>query len=154
MGAPLRTICEPGNLTLVERGPVKPPQAEFVPGEMRRHPVEEHADTPTVELVDHEAQIVGTSVARGGSEVSADLITPRAAERMLHEGEKLDVGETHLLHVVSKLRRQLPVRQTAVSFFRHPAPRARLHLVNRYRRLDRIVAGSCRHPRFVTKLVA
>jgi hypothetical protein len=146
-------VSEPGILVLVERGPVETPQAEFVLGEMRRHPVENHADSPSVELVDHEAEIVGTAIARGWSEVATDLVAPRASERVLHQREKLHVGETHLLHIFSKLHRQLSIREAAVPFFWHAAPRARMHLVNRYGSLYRVATAARRHPGFVAKLI-
>src|SRR5262245_35514610 len=145
--------AEPGILVLVERGPVETPQAEFVLGEMRRHPVENHADSPSVELVDHEAEIVGTAIARGWSEIATYLVAPGAGERVLHQREKLHVRETNLLHIFSKLHRQLSIREAAVPFFRHAAPGARMHLVNRYGTLDRVAPATRRHPRFIAKLI-
>ena len=44
-------------------------------------------------VVDEEPEIVGVAVARRRRVVAADLVTPRASERMLGDGQQLDVGE-------------------------------------------------------------
>ena len=61
---------------LVERGAVEAREREIVGGEVARHPVEDHADTAAMEIVDEEAEVVGRAKTRGGREVAAHLVAP------------------------------------------------------------------------------
>ena len=61
---------------LVEMRAVEQLQAELVGREMRRHPVEHHADAVLVQVVDHEHEILRRAVSAGRCEVAGDLIAP------------------------------------------------------------------------------
>ena len=50
---------------LEERRAVEASEGETVSRKMRRNPVEEHADTALMQIVDDEAEVVRTAVARG-----------------------------------------------------------------------------------------
>ena len=56
-------------LVLVQRGAVEARERPGVAREVRRHPVEEHADALGVHPVDEGAEVVGRAVARRGREV-------------------------------------------------------------------------------------
>ena len=72
---------------LVESRAVETGEAPFVLREVGRHPVDDHADATPVEDVDHRPQLVGSAVARRRRVVAADLIAPRATERVLGDGQ-------------------------------------------------------------------
>ena len=63
-------------LMFVERGAIEIAEAVNVLGEMRGHPIEQHADPMTVAFVDEELEFVRRAVARGGREVAGHLIAP------------------------------------------------------------------------------
>ncbi len=73
-------------------------------GEMRRHPVEDHADAALVQVVDEPGEILGRAVAVGRGEEARHLVAPGAVEGVLGDGHQLDVGEAHLRRVVGQLR--------------------------------------------------
>ena len=123
VGAPFGMIALARIGVLEERGAVEAAEAEFVLGKMRRHPVEDHADAAPMQFVDQIAQVVGTAVARGRRKVAADLVAPRAGERMLHHGQQLDMGEAH---AASRSRRaSAQSRDTSASDCLPPARAAR-----------------------------
>ena len=70
--------------------------ARAVGREVRRHPVENHADAVLVQVVDQVHEVLRRAVARGGREVSRGLVSPGTVKRMLHDGQELDMGESHL----------------------------------------------------------
>ena len=87
---------------LVQMRAVEIAQAMLVGGEVRRHPVEDHADAVLVQLVDEVHEVLRRAVAAGRGEISGRLIAPRAVERMLHHRHEFDVREAHLLHIGAK----------------------------------------------------
>src|SRR5262245_21548645 len=111
---------------------------------VRRYPVEDHTDTGLVQRIDEGLEIVRCAVARTRCKVSSGLITPGTIERMLHDGQKLDVGETQL----PRIRRQLPCRRPIVEplAVAAPAPRAEVYLVDRDRRGERVAGRAHAHP--------
>jgi hypothetical protein len=75
-------------------------QPVLVAGEVRRDPVENHADALLVQVVDQVLEILRRAVAAAGGEVAGRLISPRPEERMLHDRQQFDVRETASLHMV------------------------------------------------------
>ena len=116
----------------VEMRAVEVGQAVPVGREVRRHPVENHADAVLVQVVDQVHEILRRAVARRGSEVAGGLVSPGTVERMLHDRQELDVGEAHLVDVFGESRRRLAIGERAVVFFRHAHPRAEMDFVNRH----------------------
>src|SRR5437879_5404860 len=57
-----------------------------------------------MQIIDHPAKIVGTSVARRRCEITGHLIAPRSGKRMLHHGHQLDVGKTEIVEVIRDRR--------------------------------------------------
>jgi hypothetical protein len=90
-------------LVLVERGAVEPGEAVLVRGEMRGHPVEDHADPGAVQAVDHRGEVgVACRSARGGGEEADGLVAPGAGEGMFRDGQELHMGEAHLGHMLDQ----------------------------------------------------
>ena len=92
----------PGIGVLVKMGPVEIAQPVPVRGEVRRHPVEYHAQAALVEIIDEIHQILRGSEAARGREIAGDLISPRTVEGMLHHRQEFYVGEPHVKHVLGE----------------------------------------------------
>ena len=121
------------SLIFVERLTVELIKSVRVLREMRRHPVEYHADSQRVEPVYEILEIVWRAVARGRRVITADLIAPRAVERVLHYRQQLDVGISHLLCVWSELVCDFAIIKVVLSALRGLVvpglPRAEVNLV-------------------------
>src|SRR6266498_5375133 len=91
-------------LVLVERGAVEARECPLVAREMGGHPVEDDADSLLVQLVDERPEVVGIAETCGRREVARDLVAPRAAVRVLHHRQQLDVREAEILRVGAELR--------------------------------------------------
>ena len=122
---------------LVERGAVEARERELVAREVRRHPVEDHAEAVAVQAVDELAEVVGRAEARRGRVVAGHLVAPRARERVVHDRQQLEVREAHVLRVGGELVGQLEVGQRAVVLERVQPPRAEVDLVDRHRLVQR-----------------
>ena len=129
-------------------------QPVLVRREMRRHPIEHHADSLLVQVIDEVHEVLRRTEARGRREISADLISPRSAERVLHDRHDLDVREAERLDVRRQLRRHLAIRQRAVAVLGHAHPRAEVHFVERDRRVERVALAALLHPLAVGPLVS
>ena len=140
VGAPVGLVAAAGVRVLVERQAVEPGEGERVAGEVPRHPVEDDADAGLVQPVDEVLEVVGGAEPRGGRVVPGDLVAPRRAVRVLHDGQQLDVGEPEVGDVVDQVLGQVAVRHAL-------APRAEVHLVDAHRALVRVAAGALVHPR-------
>ncbi len=134
---------------LVEVGAVEVSEAVGVGREVRRHPVDDHADAALVQSVDHLHQVLGAPVTGGRGEVARRLVAPRAVEGVLHHGQQLDVGEPVRQHVLGERVGELDVVREAVPGRRQAAPRPEVHLVDRHR----AVAAAIGHPGRVAPLV-
>ena len=132
--APVRVRAAARVGVLVQRGAVEAGEREVVAREVRRHPVEDHAEPVLVQAVDELAEVVGRAEARRRGEVARHLVAPRARERVRHHRQQLDVGEAHVLRVGAQLVGQLEVGQRPVALERVQPPRAEVDLVDRHRR--------------------
>jgi hypothetical protein len=74
---------------LVEGRAVEAGQSELVLGEVRRHPVDDHADVAGVERVDQGPEVVRAPETRGGGEVARHLVPPRRLVRELGHRHQL-----------------------------------------------------------------
>ena len=79
--APVGVLALAGVGVLVEGGAVEAGQRPVVPGEVGRHPVDDHPDAPPVQVVDQVAEPVGVAVAGGGGEVARSPGSPTTARR-------------------------------------------------------------------------
>ena len=71
-------------VVLVQRRPVEAREREVVAREVRRHPVEDHAEARLVEPVDERAELVGRAVARRRARSSPSPGSPTSRERVRH----------------------------------------------------------------------
>lgn len=83
----------------VERRAVEVRQSVNIGREMRRHPIDDHADAGFVAAVDEACEGFRGAKARRRCELAQRLVAPRAAERMLGNRQQLDVAEAHACHV-------------------------------------------------------
>ena len=97
------------DLALVEHVAVEGREPLGVGAEAAGDPVEDHADARLVARVDEVHELLGLAVAGGHRVVARSLVSPRAVEGMLHDGQHLDVGVAHLAHVVDELDRQVVI---------------------------------------------
>ncbi len=139
--APVRVRAAARVGVLVERRAVEAGERELVAREVGGHPVEDHADAAGVQAVDERPHVVGRAVAGGGRVVPGDLIAPRAAERVGHHRQQLDVGEAHVVGVGRQLVGQLRVGERAVVLERVQPPGAEVDLVDRHRLAERLEAA-------------
>ena len=93
VGAPVGLVPATRVRVLVQRLAVELRQRPGVAREVRRHPVEDHADPGLVQAVDEVAEVVGAAEPGRGGVVPGDLVSPGRAVRVLHHGEELDVRE-------------------------------------------------------------
>ena len=139
---------------LVEVGAVEVDEPVRVTRKVRRHPVEDHADAATVEMVHKGHELPWFPVATRGGEVANGLITPRAVEGVFHHGQELDVGETHLADIVRELVRQLAIVEEAIAPLGYAPPRTEMHFVDRHRRLRPFFLAPLFHPIGVAPRIA
>jgi hypothetical protein len=126
-------------------------QSVGVGREVRRHPVEDHADAGLVQHVDQVHQVLRRAVARGRREVAGGLVAPGAVERMLRDRQQLDVRESAFAHMVGERMGDVAIgRQHVVA---GPAPRAEMQFVDRDGRRQRGAVRTLRHPAAVVPCV-
>ncbi len=146
VGIPILVEALVGVFVLVQRGAVEAGQAVFVGGEMRRYPVEDNTDVRLVAGIDEGGVISRRAEARGGRELAQWLVTPGAAEGVLHDRQQLDMGETHLANVGNQALGQLPPVVQATFVTALPAPGPSVQFVHRYRRLQALEFAAPSHP--------
>ena len=134
-------------LVLVQRGAVEPAERELVAREVRRHPVQDHADPGLVERVDERPEVVGLAHRRDRGVEAGHLIAPGAGERVVHDRHELDVREAELVGVGDELLRELLPAEAQ-------PPRLGVHLVDRERLLQRLRGLPALDPGAVVPLVA
>src|SRR5664280_1526488 len=147
----METLARVG--VLVQVRAVEEGQAVFIVGEVRRHPIEVHADAALVQIVHQVHEILGGSEARAGSVIAGDLVSPRTAERMLHHRHELDMGEPHVVDVIRQLGGEFAIGQRAVALFRDAHPRPKMQLVYGNGRVELVVLVAGAHPLAILPLV-
>ena len=121
---------------------IKEGEAMAVGREVRRDPVENDRNVVLVQIVDEVHEILRRAVTRRGSEVTRGLISPGTIERMLHDGEQFDVGESQLIHVVGEAGRDLAIGERTVFLFGDAHPGAEMNFVDRDGRVQRVGSGA------------
>src|SRR5260370_9974308 len=74
---------------LIEMRSVKVRESMLIGRKMRRHPIENDADSVLMQDIDHVHQILRSSVAASRRKEALDLIAPRSIEQMLHDRHQL-----------------------------------------------------------------
>jgi hypothetical protein len=111
VGAPIELLAAARVAVLVQRGAVEAAERELVLREVRGHPVDDDADAGVVQRVDEVAEVVRVAEAGRRRVVRRHLVSPRPAERVLGDGQELDVREPARGDVVDELLGELAVRQ-------------------------------------------
>ena len=109
--APVGVVGHARVCVLVERRSVEVRKRVRVGREVGGHPVEDHAQTAPVQVVDQEAQVVGRAVAERRCVVADDLVAPASIVWMLHHGHQFDVGEAVLNRVIGERLSQVAIRR-------------------------------------------
>jgi hypothetical protein len=125
--------------------PSKKAQAVRVAREVRRHPVQQHADAVLMAVIHKVHEVVGRAEAAGRRKVAGHLIAPRTVEGVLGDGQQFDVRVAHLLGVLHKLMRQVAIGEEAVVLGR-ALPTAEMHLVDAHRLVQRLALDALLHP--------
>src|SRR5215475_1592636 len=99
VAVPLRMIALARVGMLVQMGSVEESQAVLIGREVRRHPVENHADTALVQSIDEVHQILRRTIIGGRSEVAGGLVAPGAEKGMIHDRQELHMRVSHLFKV-------------------------------------------------------
>ena len=132
--APVRVLAAARIGVLVQRPAVEADQRPLVLGEVRGHPVDDHADPRLVQAVDEEPEVVRVAEPGGRRVVGGDLVPPGAAEGVLGDRQELDVGEPQGADVADQLVGQLAVAQPL-------PPGAEVHLVDAHRLVVQVLGG-------------
>ena len=80
---PVGVLAPARILVLIQGGAVKPGQGVGVSRKMRGHPIQDHPDAATVEVVDKKAEVIGAAETLGRSEITRGLVAPGVIERVL-----------------------------------------------------------------------
>ena len=132
--APVRMASLAGVLMLIQARSVEVRKAESISRKMRRHPVENHADSLLVHVVHEEHEVLRRTVARGHRIVAGHLVAPGSVQRMLHQRHQLDVCIPHLLHIFRKHHGEFAIIVKASVLLLGLLPRAEVNLVDGHRR--------------------
>ena len=147
--APVEVAALQGIGVFVERGAVEIAEPMRIVGEMSGHPVEPYADPFAMAGIDKRGKVFRRAEPAGRRVQPGRLIAPRSVERMLADGQKLEMGKAHVLRIGRKLFGELAIAQPFVAVL--APPRAEMNLVDRDRRAERVDArwrrlrmrGSC-----------
>ena len=150
-GAPLRVLALARVRMLVEGQAVELLEAVGVLREMRRHPVQDHADPVPVAQIHEIHEAGGVAEAAGRREIPGDLVAPGLVQRVLHHRQQLDVVEAFLLHILHEPIRDVAVAHEVSVGLPHPA--AEVDFVDVHGRGDLIFEARAVHPGFVLPLV-
>ena len=107
--APVGLVPPAGVRVLVEVGAVEVREAVRVPGEVRRHPIEEDADAPAVERVHEGHELRRRPVSPGRGEGADLLVAPRSVERVLADRQELHVGVAEVSDIVPERLAELAI---------------------------------------------
>ncbi|OIQ79884.1 hypothetical protein GALL_383660 [mine drainage metagenome] len=142
--APVLMFAQARILVFVQGRAVEARQRPAVLGEMRRHPVQNHADAGLVAGIDKGAEIVRRAEAAGDAEIAGGLVAPGFIQRMLADRHQLDVGVAHFQGIGHQIGRQFAeIDETVVlSAF----PRAGVEFVHVHRLMQPVLAGTLPEP--------
>jgi hypothetical protein len=112
-GAPVRMLSPARIGVFVQSGAIELAQGVGIARKMRRHPVEDDANTPAMQVIDKEAKVVRRAKTTAGREISGRLVTPGHVQRVLGNRQQFHVGEAQLQHIIGQLRGDVPVVEKA-----------------------------------------
>jgi len=147
LGSPVRMFAFSGIRVLVERFSVKVGQPVGVPWKMGWNPVQDHANSFFVKIIDQIHKVLGHSIAGGGGIVTGHLVSPGSVEGMLRNAHQLHMGVPHGFNIICQFPGSFPVSEAVVAF--RPvclAPGSQMHLIDGYGGLYRILISALFHP--------
>ena len=127
MSAPVLVLALQWVVILVTACAVKLIQTCRVLGEVRRHPVDNNADTRIMALVDKRHKVLGSTESRCRRKISYLLIAPASVKGVLCYRHKLNMGVAHLFNVRNKLICKAAIIIVFLAVF---LPGAEVYLVN------------------------
>jgi hypothetical protein len=119
---PIGVLSFPRVGMLVKVSSVEIAETGFIFREVRRNPVENHADPALMKIVHEIHEVGGSSKAAGGSEIAGRFVSPRTIKGVLHHGEQFHVGETGVVDIVRQQRGYFAVTEPPVIFLGHASP--------------------------------
>ena len=155
LGAPVRVLAETRIRILVGGRAVELRQALGVLREVRRYPVQDHADAVLMQVVHHVHELLRLAVAGGRCIVARHLIAPGRVQRVLRDAHELHMGVAHLHAIGGQcLRRITIVHEAVVYLVRRALPGAEMHLINGHGLLIGAALGPVPHPVAVLPVIA
>ena len=86
-----------------------------IDGKMRRHPIDQNANTSLVRAIDKARETVGIAKAGRWRIKTGGLIAPAWIIGMLADGQKFDMGEAHFHHIGNKpIGQRIPGQEIAI----------------------------------------
>jgi hypothetical protein len=118
-------------------------QAVSVHGKMGGNPVQNDADSLLVESVHQGHEILGSTESARRSKIADALISPGSVERVLHDREKLYMGESHVPNIGNELLREISVAQKSAV---PSPPGTKVNFVHGERSVEGISGSPLAHP--------
>ena len=135
-------------LVLIQACPVEPGQSVSISRKMGRNPVQNHADSCFVQLVDKIHKILRCAITCSRRIIADDLIAPGSIQRVLHNRHQLHMGIAHFLHIGNNLRCKLPVVIISAAIL-WLCKGAQIHFVNAHRLFFGTAIFPCQDPCFI-----
>ena len=98
--APVRMLSLPWIQMLIQTGSVKSCQTILILRKMCRNPVQDHADSLLMQMIDEIHKVLRTAIARCHRIIIRHLISPGFIQRMLHHRHKLHMCIVHFLDII------------------------------------------------------
>ena len=101
---------------------------------MRRYPVQDHADSIPVQIIDHIGKILRCPVTGSRRIISCHLIPPGSVKRVLRNPHQLHMGIPHLLHIICNRMSKFTIGiKSLILCARMTHPGAHMYLIDRQR---------------------
>src|SRR6185295_11722100 len=113
-------------------------RAMRIVGKMSGYPVEPYADPFAMAGIDKGGKVFRRAEPAGRRVQAGRLIAPRSVERMLADGQKLEMGKAHVLCIGRKLFGEFAIAQPFIAVL--APPRTEMNLIDRDRRAQRVDA--------------
>ena len=128
-GSPILVLAHTRIGVLIKGSAVESRQCIGILRKMGWNPIQQHADTAAMQIIDEEAEVVGRAEAGARRKIPGALIAPGGVQGMLGDGKELDMGKTQLDHIIRELLGEDPVIEKLT--VRTALPGSQMDLVNR-----------------------
>ena len=141
-GVPVGVKTQPRIVMFIQRRAVKARQTMRVDREMRRHPIDQHADPGPMCPIDKAGKALRPAKPRAGGEQADRLIAPAGVIGIFGYGQEFDVGKAHLDNIGDQpFGHRVPCQKPAIVI---ALPRSGMHLIDADRHAARVDAGPMR----------